>query len=86
MLTPDVSSMSESTIALADDINDLATSDFPYVPEDVADDIITNSKRLLDENLVRLAFNRNDYEVAREHTSRPLSIAISKNGVNCKSC
>ena len=63
-------------------VDDLNASSLPSnIPEDIADDIITNAKRLLEGKLIRKAFNSDDYEVARDHTSRSLVVTVTKQGL-----
>ena len=43
--------------------------------------MITNAKRLIEIKNVRKAFNNIDFEVPRDHTSRALTLTVSKKGV-----
>ena len=63
------------------DVNDLTPSSLPAsIPEDVASQMITNARRLLDNSQIREAFNSEDYEVPCDDTDRALTITITKNG------
>ena len=60
----------------------IASSCLPTcIPEDIRDEMITNAKRLIEIKNVRKAFNNIDFEVPRDHTSRALTLTVSKKGV-----
>ena len=67
-------------------IDDVTASSLPEnIPADIKDEMILNARRLIDQNLVRKAFNTDEYEVSRDHTSRALTMTFSKKGiVACK--
>ena len=63
-------------------MDDVTSSCLPTcIPEDIRDEMITNAKRLIEIKDMRKAFNNIDFEVPRDHTSRPLTLTESKNGV-----
>ena len=56
-------------------MDDVTASSFPNnIPDDVKEEMILNARRLVDNNLVRKAFNTSEYEVSRDYTSKVLTL------------
>ena len=68
-------------------MDDVTTSSLPNnIPDDVKEEIILNARGLIDNNLVRKAFNTSEYEVSRDRTLKVLTLNFNKRGViGCKS-
>ena len=63
-------------------LDDISTSSLPTtIPEEIRDEIILDARGMVEGNLTRKAFNSTtDYEVPRDHTSRPLTLTVNKKG------
>ena len=51
------------------------------IPDDFKEEMILNARRLVDNNLVRKAFNTSEYEVSKDHTSKVLTLNFNKRGI-----
>ena len=60
-------------------LDDLCSKDLPeQIPEDVADEIITDAIVLIFKKHIRKSFNGLDYEVRVSHSNRPLVLKVKK--------
>ena len=68
-------------------MDDVTASSLPNnILDYVKEEIMLNARRLVDNNLVRKAFNTSEYEVSRDRTSKVLVLNFNKRGIiGCKS-
>ena len=63
-------------------LDDLCSKDLPEeIPEDVADEIITDAKALIFNKHIRKSFNGLDYEARVSHSNRPLVLKVKKGSI-----
>ena len=63
-------------------LDDLCSKDLPEeIPEDVADEIITDAKALIFNKHFRKSFNGLDYEARVSHNNRPLVLKVKKRSI-----
>ena len=69
-------------VDLINDINDLSCNNLPFfIPEEVIDEIKTESKELIFEGKIQPSQNGKEYAVPLNHTNKPLIVKIQNNGL-----